>query len=86
MGTDVVAEDVDLSPLSQLQRDLRAVQRQIEAAERSTLLRELCALDRERWGLVLATLADSLDAGAPGTVAAVFAVLDAAVGATSTTG
>ena len=76
----VLDEVVDLSPLSQVQRDLKTVLRQIETAEKSMLVRDLAIVDPERFGLLYAALSDAQDEGAPGTVAALVAILDASLG------
>lgn len=77
---NTTTEEVDLTPISRLARDLKVVLRQIETAERSRLVRDLAALDRDRFGVLSAALSDAQDEGAPGTVAGVLAVLDAALG------
>lgn len=76
---NTATEEVDLSPISQLARDLKVVLRKIETAEQSTLVRDLAAIDQERFGVLSAALSDAQDEGAPGTVAGVLAVLDAAL-------
>lgn len=81
---DTATEDVDLSPISQLAKDLKDVLHQIETAERSALVRDLAAIDQERFGVLSAALSDAQDEGAPGTVAGVLAVLDAALGGCDT--